>query len=42
MKSRLLKIKEGIHSQVWYPEWTDNQRWAAQQAVNNALDVLEE
>ena len=42
MKARLLKIKEGIHSKTWYPDWDDKERWAAQQALNNALDILEE
>ena len=42
MESRLLKIKEGIGSKTWYPDWSDRERWAAQQALNNALDVLDE
>ena len=42
MKSRLLRIKEGIHNKSWYPEWNDKERWAAQQALNCALDVLQE
>ena len=42
MNSRLLRIKEGIHSKSWYPEWNDKERWAAQLALNNALDILAE
>ena len=42
MKSRLLHIKKGIDDKVWYPEWDDKERWAAQRALNNALDVLDE
>tara|TARA_B100000927_G_scaffold54842_1_gene41780 strand:- start:220 stop:384 length:165 start_codon:yes stop_codon:yes gene_type:complete len=42
MRYRLNKIKAGIDSKQWYPEWDDKERWAAQQALNNALDVLEE
>ena len=42
MISRLNKIKTGIDSKQWYPEWDDKERWAAQQALNNALDVLDE
>ncbi len=42
MKSRLLKIKKGIDDKSWYPEWGDKERWAAQLALNNALDVLDE
>ena len=42
MRYRLNKIKSGIDSKQWYPDWGDKERWAAQQALNNALDVLEE
>jgi len=27
---------------LWYPEWDDRQRGAAQRILNNALDVLDE
>ena len=42
MESRLLKIKKGIDDKVWYPEWSHDQRYAAQQVLNNALDILDE
>ena len=42
MLSRIMRIKQGIHEQHWYPEWNDKERWAAQQALNNVLDVLDE
>ncbi len=42
MEARLLKLKRDIDSKAWYPEWDSHQRWAAQQALNNALDVLSE
>tara|TARA_Y100001970_G_scaffold283928_1_gene400228 strand:- start:784 stop:948 length:165 start_codon:yes stop_codon:yes gene_type:complete len=42
MKSRLMKIKKGIDDHTWYPMWTPKERWAAQQALNNALDILDE
>ena len=42
MKARLMQIKKGIDEKAWYPEWDDKERWAAQRALNNALDVLEE
>ena len=42
MTSRLLKIKKGIDDKHWYPNWTPKERWAAQQALNNALEVLDE
>ena len=42
MTSRLLKIKKGIADKQWYPDWDDKERWAAQLALNNALDILDE
>ncbi len=42
MTARLMQIKKGIGDKVWYPNWDDKERWAAQQALNNALDVLDE
>ena len=42
MEARLLNIKKGIDNKSWYPEWTSKERWAAQQALNNALDILDE
>ena len=42
MESRLLRIKKSINDKVWYPYWNDKERWAAQQALNNALDILQE
>tara|TARA_B100000287_G_scaffold259333_1_gene243900 strand:+ start:512 stop:676 length:165 start_codon:yes stop_codon:yes gene_type:complete len=42
MQSRLNKIKQGIYNKSWYPDWDDKERWAAQQALNNALDILDE
>ena len=42
MKSRLLHIKKVIDDKVWYPNWDSKERWAAQQALNNALDILDE
>jgi len=42
MESRLNKIKKGIDDKLWYPDWNKEQRWAAQQALNNALEILDE
>ncbi len=42
MESRLLKIKKGIDDRHWYPSWNKEQRHAAQMALNNALEVLDE
>jgi len=42
MESRLLKIKRGIADKHWYPNWNKEQRQAAQQVLNNALEILDE
>ena len=42
MTSRIMKIKKAIEEKNWYPEWDDIERWAAQQALNAALDILDE
>ncbi len=42
MESRLLKIKKGIADKHWYPKWSNEERHAAQMALNNALEVLDE
>ena len=42
MTARLMQIKKGIDDKVWYPKWDSKERCAAQQALNNALDVLDE
>ena len=42
MAARLDQMKAGLASKSWYPEWDDKERWAAQRALNNALDVLDE
>lgn len=42
MTAKLMKIKHGIHEKQWYPKWKDDERLAAQQALNNVLDILEE
>ena len=42
MESRLLRIKKGIDNRTWYTDWDSKERWAAQLALNNALDVLDE
>ena len=42
MKARLLHIKKGIDNKSWYPNWDNKERTAAQMALNNALDILDE
>ena len=42
MVAKVTRIKNGVDSKSWYPEWNSKERWAAQQALNNALDILDE
>jgi hypothetical protein len=42
MTSRIMHIKTGIENKQWYPHWNNKERWAAQQALNNVLEVLDE
>ena len=42
MTARLLKLKNQIDNRSWFHEWNSKERWAAQQALNSALDILDE
>tara|TARA_B100001769_G_C21791034_1_gene431287 strand:- start:342 stop:506 length:165 start_codon:yes stop_codon:yes gene_type:complete len=42
MESRILNLKKGIEEKTLYPKWDSKERWSAQQALNEALDVLDE
>ena len=42
MTARILNIKRDIDKRSWYPKWDGKERWAAQQALNNVLDILDE
>ena len=42
MTTRVMKIKHGIDCKNWHNEWDGHERWAAQQALNSVLDVLDE
>ena len=42
MTARIMRMKNGLDDHMWYPEWDDRQRGAAQRILNNALDVLDE
>jgi len=42
MTARLLKLKRDIDTKMYQPKWTSVERWAAQQALNSALDILDE
>jgi hypothetical protein len=40
--SRVLKLKDNIYHKRWYPHWNDQERKAADDAINNVLDILDE
>ena len=42
MTARLLKMKRDIDNKSSWREWDTKERWAAQQALNSALDILDE
>ena len=42
MLAKVMRMKDGLHRHQWYPEWSDNERAAAQMILNNVLDVLDE
>ena len=42
MTARLLKLKHDIDTEMAWPKWTPIERWSAQQALNSALDILDE
>ena len=37
-----LVLKRDIDNKSMYREWDGKERWAAQQALNSALDILDE
>ena len=42
LESRILKIKMRINNESRHPDWDGKESWAAQQALNNPLEVLDE
>ena len=42
MTERLLKLKKDIDNKMAWPKWSPTERWASQQALNSALDILDE
>ena len=42
MTAKLLKLKSDIDTSMYQPEWSSKERWSAQQALNSALDILDE
>ena len=39
---RILRLKQRLHDKVDYPYWDNRQRDAADQMLNNMLDILNE
>ena len=39
MLAKVMRMKDGLHRHQWYPEWSDNERAAAQMILNNVLAV---
>ena len=42
MTAKVMSLKNSINDQTWYPKGDNKQRLAAQQALNNVLDILDE
>tara|TARA_B100001113_G_C20801977_1_gene488651 strand:- start:242 stop:406 length:165 start_codon:yes stop_codon:yes gene_type:complete len=42
MTAKVTRIKNGLDSKSWYPEWDERQRGAAQRILTNVLEVLDE
>mgnify|MGYP001159593093 FL=1 len=42
MTARIMRMKNGLHDHIWYPEWDDRQRGAAQLILLNVLETLDE
>ena len=42
MTAKVMSLKNSIENETWYPKWDSKERWAAQQALNNVLDILDE
>ena len=42
MTAKVTRIKNGVDSKAWYPEWDARQRGAASRILTNVLEVLDE
>ena len=42
MTAKIMKIKKGLYEHIWYPEWDERQRGAANKILTNVLEVLDE
>lgn len=40
--SRVLKAKKGLYEKTWYHHWDDKERKAADEMLNNILDIINE
>ncbi len=42
MLSKVYKLKDNIYHKDWYPNWSVEERKAADDAINNVLEILSE
>ena len=42
MTAKVMKMKNGVDSKAWYPEWDKRQRGVASRILTNVLEVLDE
>mgnify|MGYP004250199409 FL=1 len=42
MTAKVTRIKNGLDSKSWYPEWDERQRGAASRILTNVLEGLDE
>ena len=42
MTAYIMRMKTGLDTKQWYPEWDDRQRGAAQRILTNVLERLDE
>ena len=42
MTAKVMRMKNGVDSKAWYPEWDARQRGAASRILTNVLEQLDE
>ena len=42
MVAKVTRIKNGVDSKAWYPEWDKRQRGSASRILTNVLETLDE
>ena len=42
MTAKVTRMKNGVDSKCWYPEWDERQRGAASRILTNVLEGLDE